>query len=100
MLTNVAYKITVADSLPKLGYNTYLDYYTLVNFSFLVFLSIENLIVGRHHEDDWSEETDEWCLFALLVVYVLISVGFIGRAVYIVHKDPLQLQTLKTRDIG
>merc|ERR1712134_237751 len=85
MLTNVAYKITVADSLPQLGYLTYLDYFTVFNFVFLVILAFENLIVGRNADKDWAEDFDDWTLFAMSLVYVITSAIFIARA-WLLHK--------------
>ena len=43
LLTTVAYKITATDTLPQLGYQTYIDEFIMTNFCFLVIVAFENL---------------------------------------------------------
>jgi hypothetical protein len=46
LLTAVAFKFAVNDSLPNLPFMTVLDQYVLVNFLFLFFQTMEAYVVG------------------------------------------------------
>jgi hypothetical protein len=46
LLTAVAFKFAVSDSLPNLPFMTVLDQYVLVNFVFLFLQTLETYIVG------------------------------------------------------
>mmetsp|Transcript_47281 Transcript_47281/g.110579 ORF Transcript_47281/g.110579 Transcript_47281/m.110579 type:complete len:359 (-) Transcript_47281:53-1129(-) len=54
VLTAVAYKYIVAQMVPNIGYNTWLDWYVLMCWAFLVFIVLENCValyyLGRDHE--------------------------------------------------
>lgn len=58
LLTTVAYKITAADSLPQLGYLTYLDLFIITNFCFLVLVAFENLFIALAKEHNWNDDGD------------------------------------------
>ena len=45
LLTTVAYKITATDTLPQLGYLTYMDAFIMTNFCFLILVAFENLTI-------------------------------------------------------
>lgn len=88
LLTAVAYKITATDTLPQLGYLTYIDRFIMTNFCILVIVAFENLFVGlatQHNWDDadWVEDFDEYLLFSILVVYLATMLGFVIRAKYL-----------------
>jgi len=52
LLTVTAFKYTISDSLPKISYMTFMDYYILSNFMMNFVIIAENVIVGRL----WDEE--------------------------------------------
>ena len=48
MLTAVAYKYLVAEMVPRIGYNTLLDWYVLVCWFFLLLMVLGNCFVHHH----------------------------------------------------
>ena len=53
LLTAVAFKLVISDSLPKVGYFTALDIYMNMMFGMLFFVAVENGTIAslKHHED-------------------------------------------------
>ena len=47
ILTAVAFKFAIADSLPKVSYFTVLDKYMLCSFIFLYLIAVENFVIAR-----------------------------------------------------
>jgi hypothetical protein len=52
LLTAVAFKFVIADSLPKLGFNTFLDNFILINFFTLVWMGVISAISAALNLDN------------------------------------------------
>jgi len=60
LLTAVAFKLVIADSIPKVGYSTLIDDFVLYNMAFLFAQIIFCVVVHRlqNHADDDDEDAD------------------------------------------
>ena len=47
LLTTIAFKFVVADTIPKIGYNTHLDSFVLLNMGFLFIISCAVILANR-----------------------------------------------------
>ena len=82
VLTAVAYKLTVAQSIPQVAYLTQLDQFVGICFAFMVFAAVENAAVSSYETDRTITSADTlvgiiWA--ALWVLYVLSYVGAVLR---------------------
>ncbi|CAE7381201.1 unnamed protein product [Symbiodinium natans] len=62
LLTSVAFKFVIAQMTPRVGYNTWLDWYVLVCWLFLGLVVVENCLASNHPHDTEL-------LFALLIFF-------------------------------
>lgn len=67
VLTAVAFKYTVSTHLPRIPYLTYMDYFVLCNFGFIVCCGIEHVVSSKLSK----ERADD------LDMYFFISAGFV-----------------------
>ena len=76
MLTSVAFKLVVAQSLPNLSYNTSLDWYTLTSFVMLVLSAVNNCIVGWISATDpaTADLVDRYMYYSMMVIVLLWQV--------------------------
>jgi len=65
VLTAVAFKLQIADSLPDLSYLTLLDGWVLASFLFIAAVAVENIFAESHLAD----EEDELCRDIFVGVY-------------------------------
>ena len=72
LLTAVAYKITATDTLPQLGYLTYIDRFIMTNFCILVIVAFENLFVGLATQHNWDDA--DWVEVSLAHSLLLLTV--------------------------
>eukprot|EP00823_Brevimastigomonas_motovehiculus_P000389 TRINITY_DN1047_c0_g1_i1.p1 TRINITY_DN1047_c0_g1~~TRINITY_DN1047_c0_g1_i1.p1 ORF type:complete len:348 (+),score=87.96 TRINITY_DN1047_c0_g1_i1:101-1144(+) len=88
LLTAVAFKLMVSDSLPKVAYLTLLDKYILAAFLFLYIIALENGCVSCIIDDEWRSSVDYvfarlvfglWFCFQLYVVYFVRSISCIRK---------------------
>lgn len=68
VLTSVAFKFVVAQGLPKISYNTCLDYYVLVSFLLLAATVVECAVVGflEPHDARVAADIDRVVLWVLV----------------------------------
>ena len=73
VLTSVAFKFVVAQSLPKIPYNTCLDWYVLGSFVVLAFIVVEVSVVALVDEIDATiaPTVERWLLTALVALVVI-----------------------------
>jgi hypothetical protein len=79
LLTWVAYKLVVAESLPKLSYQTYLDYYLWWTFSFMFAVALENVFypVALSRRSDGAGKTECWILLVFGVIFLVVNALFV-----------------------
>ncbi len=81
LLTGVAYKFVVADSLPKLSYTTMLDKYVWLCFLFTMVIAVENTIVPiilhRYKHACHLDDMESYIVLAFGIVYVVMNVACI-----------------------
>lgn len=59
VLTAVAFKLQIADSLPKLSYPTLIDWYVLASFFFIFSVVVQNVLMGlAQNEQDEDRDKD------------------------------------------
>ena len=94
LLTLAAFRFSLADSLPKLGYLTVFDKYDLSGLIFILAECIFNFILGVNVDDyDSSELKEVDYIFHLIisVSWILWTFGFLGYHVICKEaKDPLK----------
>jgi hypothetical protein len=82
VLTAVAFKYTVSTHLPRIPYLTYMDYFVLCNFGFIICCGIEHVISSRlDHKTSKALDLVFFCVAGfiwLFVHFVLVSLGTIG----------------------
>ena len=81
ILTAVAYKFVVADVLPNVSYQTFLDVYVLICFFFMVLAAVENAVwntIGYDRSGDEPVEVmDEfYVMFGYLGLFAIVNIGF------------------------
>ena len=81
ILTAVAYKFVVADVLPNVSYQTFLDVYVLICFFFMVLAAVENAVwntVGYDRSGDEPVEVmDEFFVMSgYLGLFAVVNIGF------------------------
>ena len=81
VLTAVAYKLTVPQSIPQVAYLTLLDKFVSLCFVFMVLVAVENSLVGGYDPGDWTiGSTDTilcilwWVLWLLTCVWYAMPV--------------------------
>jgi hypothetical protein len=64
ILSLIAFKFAIGDSLPLVPYLTYLDRYIIMSFLFCSTIAIENVLAGKYfvnESDKWSDiPTEEY----------------------------------------
>ena len=128
LLTTIACKITATNTLPQLGYLTYMDRFIMTNFCFLVLVAFENLFIAlaltdwlawpdasqtsiqtnqtnnqttnSGDDDEWIHTLDHWGLLLIGVFYVITMLGFVCRAKYLntIKLTPDQTRSLEIRE--
>ncbi|KAK6179604.1 hypothetical protein SNE40_011923 [Patella caerulea] len=84
MLTGVAFKFVVNQSLPRISYLTYLDKYILSSMVYICVVCIWHSVIGRLHEahmDKLARNLDLKALLCFLTTYVLAHFIF-GTWIY------------------
>jgi hypothetical protein len=73
VLTSVAFKFVVSQSLPKIPYNTCLDWYVLSSFIMLMLVVVENVVVASvaAHDASLAASIERWLLAAVALLLVL-----------------------------
>ena len=75
VLTSVAFKFVMAQSLPKIPYNTALDWYVLVSFLILSFVVIENSFAAVLMNEATAAAVDRFTAFALVILFCAWHAG-------------------------
>merc|ERR1719433_1520327 len=70
MLTSVAFRFLVADSLPKISYYTFLDKYLMYHFVYIFMLSLY-FTIGPYVLSDPSEDVIA-CYIAVAVLFLIM----------------------------
>ncbi|XP_046574337.1 LOW QUALITY PROTEIN: cys-loop ligand-gated ion channel-like [Haliotis rubra] len=79
VLTGVAFKFVVNQSLPRISYLTYMDKYILSSMVYLCLVCVWHSVIGRLHEighDDWAMDYDWKALLCFVCTYVSFHLGF------------------------
>lgn len=89
MLTLVAFKFSMNNSLPRLDYQTLLDKYILLSFFFLLIFTIENLLVSNlfypDNNDITSKQVDVTFIIIFAIIWTFIHL-FIVISIYAPYK--------------
>jgi len=85
VLTAVAFKFVVSQSLPNIPYNTFLDWYVLISFLLLMLIVIDVSVVGFliPHAPDAADTIDRAVLYTsagVLVVWHVLTFGALAKA--------------------
>lgn len=75
LLTTVTFKFTVNQSLPKISYLTYLDYYVLASMVTICLICIWHGIVGSILTAKVDNKTVYWVDIWILVVFISVYIG-------------------------
>ena len=85
LLTAVAFKLVISDSIPKVGYFTVLDYYMNGMFILLFIISLENGIFAAIFEnapiffEQYASQFDVYTFLFVLVLWSIFHVWFVHR---------------------
>ncbi|XP_032236006.2 cys-loop ligand-gated ion channel isoform X2 [Nematostella vectensis] len=82
LLTAVAFKFVVSQSLPTISYLTILDKYVLAVLVFLCGVAVENAVAAAISRQSVQKLFDRICLYVFVGIYVLIHI--IGLIVVII----------------
>jgi hypothetical protein len=74
LLTAVAFKFVIADSLPKLSYSTYIDYFLLMNFFVLGWMGAISAFSAAFEWGNLVGLVSSAVLFAFLYMFWALSV--------------------------
>ncbi|XP_064646448.1 cys-loop ligand-gated ion channel-like [Lineus longissimus] len=81
VLTIVAFKYVINQSLPKISYLTYLDIYVLVSLTMLFLICCWHSVLSQLQEFGFSESTQYWAdkygLYSFAVLYVIFHIIYI-----------------------
>lgn len=100
LLTAVAFKIVIADALPKVGYSTVLDIHLDGLFAFMMFVTIENVVSSSLHRFEYMPEdyNDTYLDFMIglgfIVAFVVFHVCFLVRVMVAKRAKQHQLEGL------
>jgi len=99
LLTSVAYKFVVANSLPQVSYNTLLDWYVWGTLCFILFCAVENaifpLLVSIYGSILSSLEL--YVMLALILMYIVGNAVFFGR-IYIRSQRQKAMNLIKYQE--
>jgi hypothetical protein len=70
LLTAIAYKFVISETLPKINFVTALDKYLLFNFGFLYCILVENALMALISDTELRELIDSRALVLLVFVWV------------------------------
>lgn len=73
VLAAVAYKYNVVQTVPHIGYLTFMDWYVLMCYLFLFFVVVENCAAFLFLQD---REKEKYLVASLCAVFLLCNVGF------------------------
>jgi len=97
LLTSVAFMFIVYTMLPPIPYLTYMDWYTIIQFFYMV------LVVGLICKpSDWITDDDgllfQICAFLWLAMHVVIGVIFVyGRHVELNYRFPTESSSTRSK---
>ena len=77
LLTTVAMKFTYAESVPKVSYATLLDIYVMAIFAIEFSLIIACGVVSTIQDEEFRNESDEWILYSLIIIYFLLHLALL-----------------------
>ncbi|XP_064598221.1 cys-loop ligand-gated ion channel-like isoform X2 [Liolophura sinensis] len=98
MLTAVAFKSVVNQSLPKISYLTYMDKYLLASMIMLsTICAWHGIVTTISNKDGSADRIENIVLTALAVIYILYNVGFIFM-IYLFPCKRRRLMNLKDRE--
>jgi hypothetical protein len=88
LLTSVAYKFVVANSIPQVSYNTMLDWYVWGTLIYILLCAVENaifpLLVSIYGTEMSSSEL--YVLIAFILVYALGNIVYFALVIYRLQK--------------
>eukprot|EP00435_Cladocopium_sp_Y103_P035060 s2091_g9.t1 len=90
LLTAVAYKYLVAEMVPRISYNTMLDWYVLVCWAFLLLMVLENCFLKR-------DQAEVCVIFSVL--FGVFNVGFAVRARCIYNSERQRLEKVPSPQV-
>lgn len=106
LLTAVAYKFVVADSLPKISYMTFLDHYILLCFGLMCITVVENIMhVGFTAAFETSKQNEWFFVVGFYISYFILNGGLFFYVMRVKrkqkewHKAVLELERFR-RDIN
>jgi len=100
LLTAIAFKLVISDSLPKISYWTELDVYMNFNFFLLFVISVENTLIAgleKLYSEDLLTFVDNIILIFLVVAYILFHIWFIRQVNRIKGLSQENLSKSRTR---
>ena len=87
LLSNITFKFSVSQSLPKVSYLTLLDKYVLLSGLQLCLVWVWHVIMSNLlHDKQLSDTADKIALFCQGAGYVIFNVAFFAHGRYIIHK--------------
>lgn len=95
LLTAVAFKLVIADSLPKIAYWTGLDKYLNFNLLLLLFIAMENAMVTLifdYHSKKLSLIVDRVTLLVFVVIYITFHLWFLFLVKAMQKRTQVQLK--------
>ncbi|XP_076443999.1 cys-loop ligand-gated ion channel-like [Babylonia areolata] len=75
VLTGVAFKFVVGQSLPRISYLTVLDKYILGSMLLMHLVSVWHAVLTRV-SDSWSQTLDDWAFVIFVLAFCLYNLGF------------------------
>jgi hypothetical protein len=98
LLTLVAYKLVVAESLPKLSYQTYLDYYLWWTFAFILFVALENVFYPLVLSDGTgvAGRVEAWIVITFGGVFLFVNL-FLGLGIMLFLKSREERRVVRVR---
>jgi len=91
VLTVVAFKFSISQTIPRINYATYLDRYFLACMTFLSAAVLENALFIRIQ---WVADNDSWIGIIFLGLWILYHAWFVLRAISIIQHNNYKMLML------
>jgi hypothetical protein len=103
LLTIVAYKFVIANSLPQVSYQTVIDHYVWCALMFMIVVILENIIypivLFKYDERHTLADKESYILVVLAGVFVAGNVAWFLKVFRLVHEKSRQSQEIVSKEI-
>eukprot|EP00485_Elphidium_margaritaceum_P007634 CAMPEP_0202695436 /NCGR_PEP_ID=MMETSP1385-20130828/9029_1 /ASSEMBLY_ACC=CAM_ASM_000861 /TAXON_ID=933848 /ORGANISM="Elphidium margaritaceum" /LENGTH=526 /DNA_ID=CAMNT_0049351459 /DNA_START=30 /DNA_END=1610 /DNA_ORIENTATION=+ len=91
LLTIMASKFVISDQVPKLPYNTLLDWYIVANFLYIMLMTFLQTPFSLIKDDDIAEKYDTGLLISMVALLVIGHIAFIVDGRHARHVEERKL---------